>query len=354
MKTTKIVLPSVLIFLGIVYYFSFDYIYTTAKNNIINQHVENAKIEANIISNMLAEKLASGYSKEQVKEEFQKSIENMPIDNSFVCMFDSTGREICHPNRQKIGSILDDNNSTIQSISNVDIEQNFKKSIQQNKSTGGLRKLRTYTEIVYLAPVKNTGWVVASHSNIIKFQKTFSAFKEKLFFIFILVWLSSSLLIFFFLQYINSNNLKKIDALNSNTVARYFKELKIIKENLSSSNKNNSVKIKRLLAYKGAKLKPVNIEDIAYIYTQDKITYIVDYDNNSTTINNSLDELFKLLDNSLFYRATRQIIISAKSIDKIEKYGNTQLKVHTNPISPVSIIISKAKITDFKQWAGKN
>ena len=349
----KLALPSILIILGLIYYFSFDYIYTSAKNNIINQQVENSKMQADIISNLLTEKLDAGYTRKQVREEFQKSIENMSIENSFVCMFDSTGREICHPNQQKIGIVLDENNSTIQSVSNIDVEQNFKQAIQQNKSTGGLRRLKNYTEVVYLSPVKSTGWVVASHSNIIKLQKIFRNLKEKLFLIFVLVWLSSSSLIFFFLQYINTNNLKKLSELNRDTGSQYFKEIKAINENLASSIQKESVETKRLLADKGTKLKPVNIEDIAFIYTQDKITYIVESDNKTSTINTSLDDLFNLLDKKLFYRATRQVIVSAKAIDKIEKYGNTQLKVFTLPISPIEIIISKAKLTDFKQWIGK-
>jgi len=353
MKTIRITLPTILLTLGLIYYFSFDYIYTSNKKSIINQQIENAKIQADLISNILSEKLNAGYSKKQVREEFQKSIENMPIENSFVCMFDSIGREICHPNQQKIGHVLEENNSIIQSSSNIDIEQNFKQAIQQNKSTGGLRKLKTYTEVVYLSPIKKTRWVVASHTNIIKFQKIFSDLKEKLILIFVLVWLSSSSLIFFFLQYINSNNLKKISELNRNTGAQYFKEIKAINENLTSSLKKGTIETKRLLADKGTKLKPVNIKNIAFIYTQNKITYIVEFDNTTSTINTSLDNLFNLLDKNLFYRATRQVIVSVKAIDKMGKFGNTQLKIYTLPISPIEIIISKAKITDFKQWIGK-
>jgi len=353
MQIKRIALPLILLILGLIYFFGFNYTYKSTKNKIINQQVDNAKIQAEIVSNILSEKLIAGYNKRQVREEFQKSIENMPIENSFVCMFDSIGREICHPNRQKIGVVLEENNSIIQSASNINIVQNFKQAIQQNKPAGGLRKLKNYTEVVYLSPVKSTGWVVASHTNIIKFQKIFSDLKEKLIIIFILIWLSSSLLIFFFLQYINANNLKKITELNRDTGAQYFKEIKAINENLVSSIKKEPVDIKRLLADKGTKLKPVNIDDIAFIYTQNKITYIVELDNKTSTLNITLDHLFNLLDKNLFYRATRQVIISAKAIDKIEKYGNTQLKVYTLPISPIEIIISKAKLTDFKQWIGK-
>jgi len=222
------------------------------------------------------------------------------------------------------------------------------------KSKGGIRELKNYSEVVYLSPVKNTGWVVASHASLIKFQQVFGKEKEKGLFIFILVWLSSSLLIFLFLFHINAISLKKISILNRNTSAQYFKELKEINEKLLKFNKNELLKIDRLLADKGTKLKPVLVENIAFIYTRDKITYIVEHDNTTSTINTSLDDLYELFDKKNFYRASRQVIISIKSIDKIEKSGNTQLIIKTVPASPVEIIISRAKLTKFKKWAGRN
>jgi DNA-binding LytR/AlgR family response regulator len=123
---------------------------------------------------------------------------------------------------------------------------------------------------------------------------------------------------------------------------------------LSSSIKKEAEEPQRLLAYRGMELKPVNIEKIAFIYTQHKISYIVESDKKTSTMNTSLDDLYNMLDKNLFYRASRQVIVSAKAIDKIEKYGNTQLRVTTVPACPVEIVISKAKLTEFKKWAGQN
>lgn len=332
------------------YYYSFNYVYNSATNDLLKQQIENSKNQSILISKMLSERLNSGYSKSQVREEFQKSIENMSIENSFVCMFDSTGREICHPNEQKIGNILSENNSIIKSISNQKAEINFKKAITEKKSTGGLRKMKKHTEIVYLNPVKNTNWIVASHVNVEKFRNIFSNLKEKLSLIFILVWLSSSLLIYFVLQFMNSINLKKIGKINRDTGKQYFNELKTISKTLNEKEEIT----KRVLADKGNQLTPVFINNIAFIFTENKITYIVEYNNEKSSINLTLDELFKSLNQNTFYRASRQIIVSAKAIDKIQKYGTTQLKVLTNPASPIDIIISKAKLTEFKKWAGKN
>ncbi len=351
MKLNKFLLPFILLLLGIVFYFSFNFTFTSVSNNLLQQQVEMSKSQANLISNLLATRLENGISKNAVASELQKSIENFNTENSFVCMFDNTGKEICHPNKEKIGKILTENNSVIQLGSNFEIENNFKSAIINKKSTGGIRKMKNHTEIVYLSPVRNSDWIIASHSNIEKEKILINKLKEKLLFTFIILWLLSSLLIFYFLNLINKRNLKEISENNKTISEKYFNELKTIQTKFITPEKKQ---IERLLADKGTKLSPVVINNIAYVFTQNRITYIVEHNGEKSTINLTLDELFKTFNENKFYRVSRQVILSAKSIDKIEKYGNTQLKVLTDPPSPIDIIISKAKLTEFKKWVGKN
>lgn len=347
MKFDKLTLPIILIILGVIYYLSLNYVYTSATSDLLNQQIETSKNQANLISNLLAEKLRNGFTKEQVKNELQRSIENSSTAYSFVCMFDDTGREICHPNKEKIGKVLSKNNSVIKSISNYEVEKNFKDAILEKRAIGGIRKMENSTEIVYLSPVQNSNWIVASHSNVIKFKLILKKLKQKLGILFLLIWLSSALLIYFFLQKINTENLKGLTELNRKTGNQYFNELTSIYQTLNT-------KQIRLLADKGTKLTPVFIENIAFIYTENKISYIIEFNNEKSSINIPLEELFKTLDKTLFYRASRQVIVSIKAIDKIEKYGTTQLKVTTNPIAPIAIVISKAKLSEFKKWVGNN
>jgi hypothetical protein len=353
MKTKKLTLVIILFALAVLYFVSFSFAYRSATKDLINHQIETSKNQANLIASLLSEKLKSGFSKEQVKNELQHSIENSSTEFSFVCMFDDTGREICHPNKDKIGKVLLKNNSVIKSVNNYEVMDNFKQAIMDKKAIGGLRKLKKYTEIVYLSPVKGANWVVASHTNVVKFKETFRNLKGRLFFLFLLVWLSSALLIYFFLNKINTQHLKELELLNREVGDKYFNELVYINETISKSAIIPE-KIDRLLADKGYQLTPVFMENIAFIYTENKVSYIIEHHGEKSSINLTLDELFKILDKNEFYRASRQVIVSAKAIDKIEKYGTTQLKVITKLISPIDIIISKAKLTDFKKWIGKN
>lgn len=355
MRLNKILLPTIILILSISYYIGFDYVYNTAVKNLLNQQIESSKYQSELISNLLFEKLAKGATKEEVKNELQHSLEFNKTDGNFVCMFDTTGKEICHPNKQKIGKVLEENNSVIKSIYDDKIETNFKKAIIDQKSIGGLRQIKNSTEIVYLSPVKNTDWIVASHFNVFKFKEILTNLKEKLSFIFIFLWLISSLVIYYFLHHSHIKSINELTELNRNIGMKYFNDLNTLNEKFTKSSSDELKNVnKRILADKGSKLTPVYLDNIAYIYTENKISHIVELNNEKSTINTSLDELLNKLDKNTFYRASRQVILSVKSIDKVEKYGTTQLKVLTNPVSDIKIIISKNKLKDFKNWLGKN
>ena len=64
----------------------------------------------------------------------------------------------------------------------------------------------------------------------------------------------------------------------------------------------------------------------------------------------SLDDMYTNLNSALFFRANRQFIISITAIDKIIKYGKSQLKIVLQSKTSEDIIISKNKAAEFKQW----
>ena len=352
MKLDKYILPFILTLLGFIFYFSFTLTFNSVTTKLVKQQVDSAKNQATLIAKLLEVRLENGASETLVLSELQKSITDFSTANSFVCLFDNTGKEICHPNKERIGKTISENNSVIHLGSNFEIENNFKEALKQKKTTGGIRKMERRTEIVYLSPVKNRDWIVASHSNIEKHRSIINDLKEKLLLIFIIIWLVSSLIIFFFIDFLNKKSLQKLAEDNETTSEKYFRELKLMEVSFNQGKKEKYAE--RLLVDKGAKLSPVFMNEIAYIFTQNRITYIYEHNGDKSTINLTLDELFKVFDKDNFYRVSRQVILSVKSIDKIEKQGNTQLKVTVKPISPIDIVISKAKLTEFKKWAGKN
>ena len=77
---------------------------------------------------------------------------------------------------------------------------------------------------------------------------------------------------------------------------------------------------------------------------------MVCFDGKRSTTNMSLYDMYTNLNSALFFRANRQFIISITAIDKIIKYGKSQIKIVLQSKTSEDIIISKNKAAEFKQW----
>ncbi len=155
--------------------------------------------------------------------------------------------------------------------------------------------------------------------------------------------------------------LKPID---ENKLELSIKKYKKLKQNFSKNELNfdtqklilalqdNKPKYKtRFLVNKGSSLVVVNIEDIAYFYTEDKLVFIVTNDNKKYSLNTSLDKLEKELEPQKLYRANRQYLVSVQAISEINNHFNYKLKLELVPKTiSEDVIISKGKSADFKNW----
>jgi DNA-binding LytR/AlgR family response regulator len=149
-----------------------------------------------------------------------------------------------------------------------------------------------------------------------------------------------------------------LSKLNSDLVSYKEKVVEVAEENVLEDNISDENTIeetsekskKRILTYVRNELVSIPIKEIAFVYTENTITYVVCFDGKRSTTNASLDDMYANLDTSLFFRANRQFIISITAIDKIIKYGNSQLKILLHSKTSEEIIISKNKAAEFKQW----
>lgn len=107
-----------------------------------------------------------------------------------------------------------------------------------------------------------------------------------------------------------------------------------------------------LLPYKD-RLVPVSVVDVAYFHAENGLVKCVTKDSKLYPMDLSLDALIEKLDPNDFYRANRQFIIKKESIVDVEYYFNGRLYLNIHPKPTESIIISKAKATEFKQWVNE-
>ena len=98
------------------------------------------------------------------------------------------------------------------------------------------------------------------------------------------------------------------------------------------------------------KLFTLQVDDIAYFYSENKITFAVTQKGQEHIIDLSLNKLMEQLDPEQFFRANRQIIISIASIDHAEPYFNGKIVVSVLPPYKAQITISEEKLSSFKLW----
>ena len=98
------------------------------------------------------------------------------------------------------------------------------------------------------------------------------------------------------------------------------------------------------------KLIPLDVNDIAYIYLDGKTSRVVTLGNESHCIDKSLDAIHSQLDPTRFFRANRQFIIAHKAVESISLWPLNKLSVSLKVTTPEKIIISRARVAEFKEW----
>lgn len=98
------------------------------------------------------------------------------------------------------------------------------------------------------------------------------------------------------------------------------------------------------------KLFTLQVDDIAYFYSENKITFAVTHPNKEYIIDLSLDKLCEQLDPDRFFRTNRQTVVSVQAIQKIESYFLGKVVVKVIPPFKDKIIVSREKISAFKLW----
>ncbi len=107
-----------------------------------------------------------------------------------------------------------------------------------------------------------------------------------------------------------------------------------------------------LIAYHDTYLT-IPASDVAYFYSEHKITRLVCPDGKWFPLPETLDQLVDQLDPQHFFRANRQCITSVGSIAAIHKHFNGRLKLDLHSAAPEDIFVSRERADEFKEWLNR-
>jgi len=127
----------------------------------------------------------------------------------------------------------------------------------------------------------------------------------------------------------------------------YERVLKVIGELKSEQQKKFR---KSFLVYIKDKIIPILVEDIAYFYLENDTVFCITHDNEKYFIDQSLDRIQKQLDPDVFFRASRQFIVSRIAVNSASNYFHRKLKLSVKPSINKEITVSKINASNFKKW----
>ena len=121
-------------------------------------------------------------------------------------------------------------------------------------------------------------------------------------------------------------------------------EIKKLFTNQSESYKERfSVKI-------GTSIKIIESDNIECFFSENKASYIHIKENKNYLIDFSLDKVEEQMNPKKFFRINRSQIIQIDSIKEITISSNSRLKIVLNTYNEQDMIVSREKVSDFKDW----
>lgn len=104
-----------------------------------------------------------------------------------------------------------------------------------------------------------------------------------------------------------------------------------------------------LLRYKD-KIVPVAMDEVAFFYTYAERVTLTTLKGESYPVDKSLEALQQQLSELKFFRANRQFIVSRSAVKDIAVWFGNRLALNLVVETPERIIISKARVPEFKLW----
>ncbi len=110
---------------------------------------------------------------------------------------------------------------------------------------------------------------------------------------------------------------------------------------------------KRFIVKEGTSMTFVQIEDIAYFYSEQGLSFLVTHHNKRYIVDMTLDTIEKDISPNDFSRINRSQIVHIQSILKIHPYFNHRLKLDIKGNSNQEFIVSRKRATPFKEWVNQ-
>ncbi len=114
----------------------------------------------------------------------------------------------------------------------------------------------------------------------------------------------------------------------------------------------NKKKKNRCLVKKGGHFEYVNVRDIAYVASEDSMTFLHTFNGARYIYSKTVEQLYDELDQNDFFQINRSQIVNSDAVSQIHPFLNQRLKLQLIPKSSAStdFVVSRKRMMEFKEW----
>lgn len=106
----------------------------------------------------------------------------------------------------------------------------------------------------------------------------------------------------------------------------------------------------RFMVKLGEHIRSITTDQITVLYADGRDVYLVTQQSRKFIIDYTLEALEEVLDPHQFFRPNRTFIININAIRDVLVYSNSRLKVSLAHDFDKEIIVSREKVSEFKEW----
>ncbi len=144
-----------------------------------------------------------------------------------------------------------------------------------------------------------------------------------------------------------------------------LKKFESLKENLADNESNANLELlgkalaqiqgkesykSRFMVKLGEHIRSLTTDEISVFYAEGRNGFIRTTQGRKFVIDYKLEELEEILDPKIFFRVNRTYIVNINAIRDVIVYSNSRLKVLIDDDFDKEIIVSREKVSSFKEW----
>jgi DNA-binding LytR/AlgR family response regulator len=100
----------------------------------------------------------------------------------------------------------------------------------------------------------------------------------------------------------------------------------------------------------GLHFQSVPVEEICCFFVEERCSFLKTQPGKNFALDYSLDQLQKRVDPELFFRINRNFMVNINCIAEIISYSTNRLKLKLKNFDHEGLIVSRDKVSEFKQW----